>query len=249
MDRIKAEATIEAEAEANMDAEEAEVEVAMARVPTNLAKTRTLNSSNKTCLNSNNMAITNQWATNSKRWVCNKPFLLVSSQLSSRTTRCSRIQWLSNSRWTWDSNFQSSLRHRSRCWRCHKLTLASLISFKVMQEEPLLEITFTRPSKEYSAMNSLQLSLVLSLMKTSLTSSGSCPTTSTSPVECTRLISFWSLQSIKDKLRNSRPSNEMICSSLKVSHLEADLAKWCKQITFRSGVMVTSSKTLNNEWF
>lgn len=98
MGRIKAEATIEAEAAAITDAEEAEVEVVMARVLTNLAKTRTLNSSNKTCLNSNNMAITNKWATNSKRWVSNKPFLLVSSQLSSRTTRCSRIQWLSSSR-------------------------------------------------------------------------------------------------------------------------------------------------------
>ena len=58
MDRIKAEATIEAEAAAITDAEEAEVEVAITRVRTNLAKTRTLNSSNKTCLNSNNMAIT-----------------------------------------------------------------------------------------------------------------------------------------------------------------------------------------------
>jgi len=57
-DRIKAEATIEAEAAAITDAEEAEVEVAITRVRTNLAKTRTLNSSNKTCLNSNNMAIT-----------------------------------------------------------------------------------------------------------------------------------------------------------------------------------------------
>merc|ERR1712139_275000 len=68
----------------------------MATNRANQAKTRTLNSSNKTCLNSNNMAITNQWATNSKRWVSNKPFQLVSSQLSSRTTRCSRIQWLSS---------------------------------------------------------------------------------------------------------------------------------------------------------
>jgi len=46
---------------------EAKVEVAITRIRANLVKINTLNSSSKTCRNSNNMAITNQWATNSNR--------------------------------------------------------------------------------------------------------------------------------------------------------------------------------------
>lgn len=207
MGRIKEEAIIEAEAVVITEAEEVEVEVTMARVRTNLVKMRILNSSNKICLNSNNMAITNQWVTNSKRWVFIKHFLLVSSQLSSRATKCSRIQWLNNSRWASISRFQSKV--RLRCCHFHSLMLAPLISFKVTLEEHSLVIAFMRPSKEYTVMNSPQSLRVLSLMRMSLISRGSSLTISTSLAEFMRLISFWSLQRTKDKLQNSRPSNEI----------------------------------------
>jgi len=183
--------------------EEAVVEVTMVRVRTNLVKIHMVNSSNKTWVNSNNMAITNQWVTNSKRWVFR---VLVSSQR--RATKCSGIQWLSNSRWVSISRFQSKVHHR--CWHFHNLTLASSISFKVMLEEHLLVIAFTRPSRECTVTNSPQSLLVLSLMRMLLILRGSSLTTSTSLVEFMRLISFWSLQRTKDKLPNSRPSNEMI---------------------------------------
>jgi len=107
MGRIKEEAIIEADAVIIKGVEEAEVEVTMVRVRTNLVKVHMVNSSNKTWVNSNNMAITNQWVTNSKRWVFR---VLVSSQR--RATKCSGIQWLSNNRWVSISRFQSKVHHR-----------------------------------------------------------------------------------------------------------------------------------------